>query len=336
MGRNPANAELRKLVAKHPDWPAKKLARTAYAANQAAWTNLETCRTAVRAILGVLGDRKRKNSTDKSLFRKPRQAGEAWRDVIPASIEEVEGWGAIQIEGEVQALILSDIHFRFHDEQALEVALDFGAERKPNLILLNGDICDHYAQSVFLKDPKLRDFPEEVRQVKFFLTGLRKRFPKARIIYKLGNHEERFIAYMRHKACELIGIDEFEFASVFHLKENKIELVEDKRPIRLGKLNVIHGHEYRFQISSPVNPARGYFLRGKAHVLGGHFHATSQHSEKNIEQHVVSTWSTGCLCNLHPAFSPLNNWNHGFAFVMADRQGAFAVENKRIIEGKVY
>ena len=110
----------------------------------------------------------------------------------------------------------------------------------------------------------------------------------------------------------------------------------DKRPIRLGKLNVIHGHEYRFSISNPVNPARGFFLRTKTHVLGSHFHQPSHHSETNLEGCMISAWSTGCLCNVHPEYSPINNWGQGFAFVVVDKEGAFRVENLRIVGGKVW
>jgi hypothetical protein len=138
------------------------------------------------------------------------------------------------------------------------------------------------------------------------------------------------------KCPELLGIPDFDWSSIFSLDEQGIELVDGKRPTRLGKLNVIHGHEYRFQISNPVNPARGFFLRAKSHVLGGHFHQTSSHSEKSIENKVVTTFSTGCLSNLHPEYRPLNNWNSGFAFVQVEANGAFHVDNLRIIDGEVY
>jgi len=94
----------------------------------------------------------------------------------------------------------------------------------------------------------------------------------------------------------------------------------------LSKLNVIHGHEFNNggMVSNPVNPARGYFLRGSGvHVIGSHYHQSSQHSQKNLEQNVTSTWSTGCLCDLHPDYRPANSWNHGFAIVTVAPGGIF-------------
>jgi hypothetical protein len=49
---------------------------------------------------------------------------------------------------------------------------------------------------------------------------------------------------------------------------------------------------------------------------------------------ITTTWSTGCLCELHPEYMPINKWNLGFAIVdMADDM--FDVRNKRISKGKV-
>ncbi len=138
------------------------------------------------------------------------------------------------------------------------------------------------------------------------------------------------------KAPELYGVPEFEAKTILGLPDLNIVWVDGKRPIRIGKLNVIHGHEYSFGISNPVNPARGFFLRTKVHCIGGHFHQTSAHSEKNLEQTVISTRSTGCLCSLHPDYRPINTWNHGFAFAEVYSDGAFDVQNKIIIKGKVY
>ena len=75
-------------------------------------------------------------------------------------------------------------------------------------LILNGDICDHYANSRFEADPKHRDFKVEVESVRFFLHGLRKRFPNAQIVYKHGNHEERYEKYLRAKAPELLGLED--------------------------------------------------------------------------------------------------------------------------------
>lgn len=331
--RSKAHEYLRELIAKFPDSPAKTLARKAYGDHPEMWKDMEACRGMVRFILGVSGNRNRKKAA-KTLHREPRKAG--WSDIIPEAVVQMNEWGSFNIPGPLKALILSDIHFPYHAPDALEPALEYGADRKPTHIILNGDTVDHYALSRWETDPRQRDFNGEIEATVQFLAGLRKAFPKARIILKHGNHEERYERYMRFKAAELLNVKKFTWEELFELKAHGIEMVNQKRPIRLGELNVIHGHEYVFQISNPVNPARGMYLRAKAHVLGGHFHQTSQHSEKSLEMKVISAWSTGCLCDLHPEYRPLNPWNHGFAWVEIDKCGAFRVENLRVMKGKVY
>lgn len=321
------------LINKFPNAGSRTIARIAYRENKELFPDEEAARTAVRRARGNQGDKKR------HLAIKPRPNGSC-RDTFGALPKPREhfrsGWGAVQFGGPLRALILADVHIPYHDSTATAAALDYGKERQADFVLLNGDIADCYAQSFWETDPRERDFPAEIEAVKQFLGTVRSMFPKARIVYKLGNHEERHIRYLMRKAPELLGVADFEFESVFGLKPLGIQLIGGMRPIRLGKLNVIHGHEYRFSISNPVNPARGFFLRAKTHCLGGHLHQSSQHSEKNLEQKVVSTWSTGCLCDLHPEYRPLNGWNHGFAFVEVDTDGVFNVQNLKIIDGKTY
>jgi hypothetical protein len=49
---------------------------------------------------------------------------------------------------------------------------------------------------------------------------------------------------------------------------------------------------------------------------------------------ITTTWSLGCLCELHPAYLPINKWNWGMALIDIDGQN-FEVRNKRIHNGKV-
>jgi hypothetical protein len=46
-------------------------------------------------------------------------------------------------------------------------------------------------------------------------------------------------------------------------------------------------------------------------------------------------FSTGCLCDLRPAYAVLNKWNHGGAIVTVHEGGEFDVTNFRIASGKV-
>ena len=63
----------------------------------------------------------------------------------------------------------------------------------------------------------------------------------------------------------------------------------------------------------------------------GHCHTTSEHTDKNIQGAILTTWSVGCVCDLSPDYAPYGNWNWGFALVDVEKNGNFTVENHRIL-----
>jgi len=105
--------------------------------------------------------------------------------------------------------------------------------------------------------------------------------------------------------------------------------------IYAGRLPILHGHEYGGFGVGGVNPARGLSLKSFSSSLVGHSHRTSSHSERDINDKVMSWFSTGCLCGLHPEYAILNKWNQGFCYIDTDGQ-EFAVNNFKIHKGKVY
>jgi len=322
---------LEAAIKKNPEWPAMTLAKHLRAQYPKEWPTLDAARSSVRYVVGSSG-KYRKHAIAP---REPRKAGEDWTQYLPKEQRTLHEWGLFDIKGAHRALVLSDVHSPFYDEAALKLAIEYGRERDTTLVLLNGDIMDCYALSRWEKNPEIRDFPGEVRSGRDVLKAVRAAFPNARIIWKWGNHEERYDAHLRLNP-DFYGLDDWKWENVFRLPEHGIELVKDKRPIQLGKLSIIHGHEYGRGFTDPVSPARTFFLRAGVNVLGGHYHRTSQHSKRDLRQSVVSAWSTGCLCEDHPHYRPLGDQNQGFAFVEVDPRGAFRVDNLRIIDGRAW
>jgi hypothetical protein len=331
----PAGTKARALCEKFPLAGTKTLARMLKRDHPKTYKDVEHARSYVRRIRGATGAQALDRLADKSLVREPGKPGNPF-GAIPEPWVEMPDWSVHQYNQPGVWGILQDIHAPFHNMEALNLALDHLEELDPVGIILNGDIADCHAVGWWVKDPDKRDFAKERTIVRQLLEHIRARFPDAIIVYKEGNHEERMESYLVARAPELFGVQDFRLKSLYGLDDLDIAWVGDKQPIRLGKLNVIHGHEYKFAISNPVNPARGLFLRGGVNAICGHFHQTSAHSAKNLEQHLVSAWSGGCLCDLHPKWLPLNNWGHGFMVVEIDEKGAFEVQNHRIIHGKVY
>jgi predicted phosphodiesterase len=258
-------------------------------------------------------------------------------DVFPAPAAiELSRRAPYQIDGPARVLVLPDAHIPYHDLDAVNIALEYGLEHYLTHILINGDWIDFYALSEFEKDPKKRCVADEIADGTNALRYLRRRDASAKIIYKCGNHDVRLQRYIWRKAPELAGLPSITIQAMMELDKIGIDWVESRQLTRLGKLPVFHGHEYKYGITSPVNPARGLFLRAKCGALCSHHHQWSQHSERTAEGKLISTWSTGCLCDTSPDYSPFNNWSHGFAFIEIAENGAYDVQNLRIIKGKVY
>lgn len=155
------------------------------------------------------------------------------------------------------------------------------------------------------------------------------------IVFKFGNHDERYDNFLFRKAGELNGLDDYRLDTIISKRVNNIVFVSEKRIVKAGKLNVVHGHEFAQSIMSPVNIARGLYLKAKASSICGHHHQTSEHTESNIDGTLATTWSVGCLSELHPAYMPINKWNHGFCTIDIGKGGAFEVKNYRIKNGVI-
>jgi len=251
---------------------------------------------------------------------------------IPEPLEE-EKFGFVTLDNSAYPLLLgADAHIPFHDREAIEMFIEYGLTIKPKTIILLGDWMDCYSLSKFITDPRLRDIYAEIKAVKQIMGELRRNFPTARIIYKFGNHEDRYEDYLKMKAPELFSVDALRLENILGLeKDFNIETVRYKRVIQLNNLYMIHGHEYKTGISAPVNPARGLYLRTKKTAICAHYHQTSDHTEPSINGEIEATWTLGCLCGLHPQYAPLNKWNLGFADVQHVEDTMFAVNNRKIV-----
>jgi len=311
------------------DMPTLTLAKLIYKENKDLFTSVDDARTTLRYNEGKLGDYSRKNAKDKSLYIKEERPKNPWK--LPQSEETIYEPFIIKAK---KLAVLSDIHIPYHSVTALSAALDLIQSEKPDAILLNGDTIDFYGLSRFMKDPRKRSVAHELQATRDFLDVL-SQFG-AKIYFKIGNHEERYEHYLMRVAPELLGIKDFELKHLLELDARGIDLIGDKRIMKANDLNIVHGHEFGQSIFSPVNIARGLFLRGKVTAMQGHNHAVSEHTESNMNGEITTTWSLGCLCELNPAYLPINKWAHGMAIVDLSENGKdFHVRNYRIHKGKI-
>ena len=316
----------RSYVKKFPTMPNAKLARIILKENPLMFENAENIRGIVRKITGNMGTNKQKIDTELHAPPKP---------INPYKLPESDetNFKPYLIKAS-KVLVLSDIHIPYHSISALTAVFDYTKNMDIDAVLLNGDVLDFFGLSRYCKDPKKRNFAGELKAFEDFMNILNDIYG-CKIYYKLGNHEERYNHFLWMKAGEIADVEEFQLEEIIKKRAKNVIVIKDKRIIKLGHLNVLHGHEFAGGVFSPVNIARGLFLKAKVSAMQGHNHQTSEHSESNLEGKLTTTFSLGCLSELNPEYMPINKWNHGFAIVDIDSKGNFEVSNKRILKGKV-
>lgn len=219
--------------------------------------------------------------------------------------------------GNNKCLILSDIHLPEHNIEAIEKAIKYGKERGMNTIILNGDTMDQSSVSAHPKNPKkLTSLREELELTRQFLQWLAWK-TNCKIYYKIGNHETRLERFLINKALELYGNPEWELKSLLQFGALGIEQIDSMQIMRLGIMNGLHGHEYRF--SGGVNPAKNLLERVGSHCFCGHFHRTDSYEETNVRGEVTWSHTIGTLGTLNPDYMPHSRRgqkaNLGFGYI---------------------
>lgn len=319
------------MCEKHRDMPTRTLARLIRTQNPLDFTETGA-RTMVQRIRGEHKTYPIKNTSHLHTTEMEKKMRIQNNFKLPESdYQKIEPFYVPKLNNNI--LFLTDIHLPYQDNKAVEIALNYGINHNVNAIYLNGDTMDFYQASRFIKDRRLRDLAGELEVGREFLKMLKETF-NCPIYYKIGNHEERWENYLRTKAPELLGIADFELSNLLRFREYGVTEIKGKQITYMGKLALLHGHEFGQSVFSPVNPARGLYVRAKDSSVIGHHHQTSEHTEKSLNGEIVKTWSVGCLCGLSPEYYPYNKWNHGFARIQTDGD-AYEIDNLSIINGKV-
>lgn len=321
---DPITLMARKLATTHPDAPVRTLARRLVKEANGAIT-FDQARKRMARQFGVHGAHSRKKQ--KPTVVRPQRKNDT--HVMPPSMAEPWTPHVMKVTGPVG--ILSDVHVPYHSEIAVAAAVAHLKGEGLAGLLLNGDIADFYSISRYQKDPRQRDFKAELEAVRAFLAYIRQEFPDIPIVLKTGNHEDRWNHWLWQHAAEISDDRRMSLGAWLDLDKHDITLVEDQRPVMLGKLPVLHGHELPKGMAAPVNVARGAFLRTLSTVLVGHSHRTSNHAESDMWHKETACWSTGCLCDLSPDYARINKYNWGFAMVTVYQGGTFDVNNYRVM-----
>lgn len=332
MARNRIVGEVvKQYLTIYPDLPALTLAKLIYKENPEVYLSPEHVRDVIRNYTGQHGQRQREKMTSRQFYREAKTTNPF---SLPES--EVEDWTPFKLPSSAdRTLIMGDVHFPFQDNEAITAMLNHAVGRGINSIVFNGDMLDFYQMSRFMRDPRKRSVNDEIWALVEFINILQETFKGVKIFYKLGNHDERLERYLMVKAPELLSMAEFRLSEIMKIRGVEDVTFIQNQIIYAGRLPLVHGHEFMGGGSGTVNPARNLALKSFSSAMTSHFHRTSSHTECDINEKVMSWFSLGCLCGLHPDYARINKWNHGFAYIETDGQ-EFAVNNHKIYKGKVY
>lgn len=334
MAKRPSiiNRTVAEFIDEHPNISSKKmLSRMLCKEYPQLFTDVEHARQVVRRITGAFGSKSLKEGHE--YYREMPQSKHGFEDPIlykphaPVYLPNAAD----------NILLLSDAHVPFQDVMAQDTAVDYGLGEKVNTIVLLGDILDFYRWSDHRSDPRAVNPELEIEIGKEWLYTLRDKFPKARIYYKLGNHEFRYERQLWLKAPEWLGIKDTRFENIFDFEKLKITYVHNKAQIRDEKFTLIHGHEAdrRMWGSSPISPARTYWNRFQDNIIGADKHRTDSWPVTTGRGVSKGGWCLGCICDLSPEYASINQWNHGFGHIKKKKNGNFRMRNMWIIEGDV-
>uniref|UniRef100_A0A6M3XG62 Putative calcineurin-like phosphoesterase n=1 Tax=viral metagenome TaxID=1070528 RepID=A0A6M3XG62_9ZZZZ len=323
----------KKYLSRFGNTSTLQLARMLTKDHPLIFADVEQARACLRYYRGAIGKNNRNYLKDTEFIRSLEDA--LAKKYNPYGLPEAvyDNWTPVSLPfHKGRGLIIADLHIPYHDVEAITIAIKWGQkENYTDFVLLNGDINDHYTISRFQKDPRMRSFKSELDDTIKLFEALEKAFPKAQIIIKYGNHDNRLEAFLRARAPELLDMQDFIKEEYLKTKERGFITVPHDVPINVGKLNILHGHEIQ-SLQTVVNPARGAYLKTMECVLLAHCHRTSQHAETSMSGRLDTAWSVGCLCQLHPEYARLNKWNMGMAGLEFNGDD-FEIENKRIVNG---
>jgi hypothetical protein len=252
-------------------------------------------------------------------------------------------------------LALFDLHWGYerrgghkvtlHDPAALECALQFARDFKPDHIILGGDILDcgavsHHnhgkpgaTEGLKLVEDAKGCVAEVIRPLERAWSG------RGRLVYHIGNHED-WLHDLEQKVPALEGMVTVQ--NLLKLDE-KWEIIEQGGFSRLGKIVFIHGDQIR---SGGVSAAKMAVEAYEKNVRLGHFHTYAVHTKTS---EVADNGHTGmvvpCLCKRNPAYNEgaPNRWMQGFEYGWTDpKTGLFSdnvviiVNGQAIVGGKRY
>jgi hypothetical protein len=327
---------VRAYLDQHPDLPSRQVARILHATQGAVFPTFDSAYGAVRNVRGAHGKRMRASVN----VTHPQDPGlvdlyEKWSGLLPPA--DPSDWFEIDLPAGPRLWgLAADYHFPYHHEPSIATMMAYFERREIDGLLIDGDLYDSHHLSFYERDPRKRRFTTELDTVKRYLDALRAAMPHLKVVWKEGNHDDRYTRYLNKRAPEIAELASKDVDRYLEVEERGILKVPSMGAIRCGKLTIIHGHELRGGRYDPVNPARTAFMKTLDCMVVADAHRSNMHTGvASFSGTTITCWSLGCLCNRRPHYRPINEWNWGFGLLHTPPDGSWRIENLRIVNGEV-
>lgn len=236
----------------------------------------------------------------------------------------------------VTRIVGNDFHVPFHDRQALLVFLAIVEAIGPDEVIILGDALDCQQISRFgTHISRLGKIQDDLDEGTSVIADIRRAAKKAKIRFKLGNHEDRLTKWAMNNP-EMANLRALKPLQFFGLdKLGDIEIIPYKEHIRILDTILTHGH--RVSKNSGSTALANVLAYGSS-VMCGHTHRMSK---VYLSQggRVMVGHENGCLCQLDPEYLPIGtaNWQHGFS-IIREIPGLpnLQVQQIDIIDGQAY
>ena len=228
-------------------------------------------------------------------------------------------------KGRITAMHLSDIHFPFQHNAALDIAYQLVGHAQPDVIVVGSDSADFALLSSFAHSPDLdEDTSDELDQFALHwqrhIAELKRRAPNAALVFIYGNHEWRILRFLEESAPKLRKTVMRLWRETIR-QNGAVYYLGEVDWVRLGPVLIMHGNRVCQHVARKVLDDVG----GQVNVQFGHVHRLDEFIRIGEDYRVWSK-AGGCLCQ-PPHYlrgHPRSRWQLGTAVTYLDLNSRYA------------
>ncbi len=332
-GKPPLQSRIaRQYRDKYPDKSSHSLAKLMHEENKMHFRDKEAARIILRYIEGKAGSKLREHVKTTKYFKEEERSVTPYNIPVP---DDTDLEPFILPKAFNHFILAGDFHVPNHRVEPIKAMLDYANEKGIRKLVLNGDLLDNTPFTRWLHEPiDLNDVPRWFDMGHNLLKEFKVHFDE--IYWLEGNHDFWFKRWLMQNAPLVFKDKYFHLEQRLKLNELGVKFIDQRYLVKAGRLNIHHGHILFRGGGSYANGARMLYMKAKSNMICSHLHVESSHTEPDVDDKIVTTFVTGCMCTLRPEYQPFGGKAcHGFAEIKVKDNRDFQVNNIRIYKGEI-